>query len=146
MAHEDAGHYAAKHPKGTKLSENIVEKVKARGVEGEISCGEAHAVARELGVSPREVGVTIDLMELRINQCLLGLFGYGPEKKVVTPAKSVPPQLRAALDAEKAKGGISCEAAWGLAERFNLRRLDVSSACEALEMKITSCQLGTFGK
>lgn len=146
MAHENAGQYAAKHPEGTTLNEKIAEKVNTLVVEGEISCGEAHAVAHELGVSPKEVGVTIDLMELRINQCLLGLFGYSPEGKVVTPAESVSPQLRAALEAEKAKGGVSCEAAWGLAERFNLRRLEVSSACEALGMKIVSCQLGTFGK
>ncbi len=144
MAHENAGHYAAKHPEGTGLNERIAEKIHDRVIEGEISCGEAHAVAGELGVSPKEVGVAIDLMELRINQCLLGLFGYNPEKKVVTPAESVAPELRAALEAEKAKGGVSCEAAWGLAEKFNLRRLEVSSACEALGMKIVSCQLGTF--
>ena len=146
MAHEDAGHYAAKHPAGTGIDEHIAERVKERVLEGEISCGEAHAVAHELGVSPRDVGVTIDLMELRINQCLLGLFGYSPEKKVVKPAQNVSPELNAALEAEKAKGGVSCAAAWGLAEKFNLRRLEVSSACEALEIKIASCQLGTFGK
>ena len=71
MAHEDAGHYAAKHPTGTELNSRIAEQLTAHAVDGRISCAVAHKIAEALQVSPQEVGVAIDLLEIRINLCQL---------------------------------------------------------------------------
>ncbi len=68
MAHEDAGHYAAKHPKGTKLNLKIAEPVKQKISDGRITCADAHAIAHNLKVTPAAVGVTIDLLECRIGK------------------------------------------------------------------------------
>ncbi len=37
-------------------------------------------------VALAEIGVTLDLLEIRIGKCQLGLFGYKPVSKAVAPA------------------------------------------------------------
>ncbi len=144
MAHEDAGHYAAKHPKGTQMNSQIADQVTRHLVDGKISCAAAHKIAEDLGISPTEVGVTIDLLERRIHQCLLGLFGYSPKRRIIEPAEQVAPELQHAIEAASEEQGLACAAAWELAERFKVSKVEISSACEALQIKIFSCQLGTF--
>ncbi len=146
MAHEDAGHYAKKHPADTVLHPHLAEQVKTQVLDGKISCAEAHNIAQESGVAPIEVGKTIDLLEIRISQCQLGLFGHSPQKRIVAPAATVASELQHAIEEATDSGGLSCSAAWKLAEQFHLSKLDIASACEALKVKISSCQLGTFGK
>ena len=144
MTHENAGHYAAKHPEGSVPDPRIAAALKTRARDGKVSCAAAHAAAEALGVTPGEVGRTMDLMELRIVKCQMGLFGYAPEKKIVTPAGSVPPELRAAIEAGTAGGRIPCRAAWEIAGRFGVPRMDVAAACEALPVKVSPCQIGAF--
>ncbi|MBD3309103.1 hypothetical protein GF339_22070 [candidate division KSB3 bacterium] len=145
MAHEDAGHYAAKHPAGTQLNPVIAEQVKAKIVDDRISCAAAHEIARALGVSPADVGIVIDLLEVRINRCQLGLFGHRPQKRIVTPAEHVSPELRHAIEAACDERGLSCFNAWQIADQRQISRLEVACACETLNIKISSCQLGSFG-
>ncbi|MCJ7776028.1 MAG: hypothetical protein MUP08_06535, partial [Desulfobulbaceae bacterium] len=83
MTHEDAGHYAKKHSAERNVKPEITEAVKQKASDGAISCAAAHKIAVDLGVPPEEIGVGIDLLELRIAKCQLGLYGYRPEKKVV---------------------------------------------------------------
>lgn len=146
MAHEDAGHYAAKHPEGTIPNPEIAKKVKAILVENRISCADAHDIAEELNISPAEVGITIDLLEVRINTCQLGLFGHSPQKRIVKPAEHVSLELQKAIEDARNEDGLSCLKAWEIADQVNIPRLDVACACETLKVKISSCQLGTFGK
>jgi hypothetical protein len=86
----------------------------------------------------------MDLMEIRLTKCQLGLFGYTPEKKIVTPAESVAPDLEAAIKAAVENGRLSCERAWQMADGRGIKRLAFSSACEALGIKVKPCQLGAF--
>ncbi len=144
MTHEDAGHYAAKHPKGAVCDPRIAAVLRLKEKDGEISCAAAHAAAKELSILPAEVGRTMDLMELRIVKCQLGLFGYTPEKKIVNPAENVTPELRTAVSAELRNGRIPCRTAWDIADRFNISRLEMGSACEALAVKVSPCQIGAF--
>lgn len=144
MAHEDAGHYAAKHPEGTKLNSEIAGRVEAKVGDGRIACAAAHEVAEELQVAPSEVGVTIDLTETRINTCQLGLFGHSPQKRILKPAEHVSPDLQKAIEEARNEKGLSCFAVWEIADQFNIPRLEVASACEMLKVKISFCQLGTF--
>jgi hypothetical protein len=76
-------------------------------------------------------------------KCQLGLFGYGPETKAVepkTPHQELEEAIRAALVEEK----LTCIDAWSIASRLNVPKMTVSAACEALNIKLTSCQLGAF--
>jgi hypothetical protein len=76
MAHENAGHYSAKRG-GAKLDERIAASIREKISENRISCAEAHLIAGKLDVDPGEVGTAIDLLEVRIIKCQLGLFGHG---------------------------------------------------------------------
>jgi hypothetical protein len=109
-----------------------------------VSCSDAHTAARALGVTPAEVGRCMDLMELRIARCQLGLFGHAPARRIVRPAERVAPGLETAIRSRLVGGRLSCEAAWLLAEEAALPRLAVAGACEALGIKIKPCQLGAF--
>lgn len=144
MTHEDAGHYAKKHPAEQKVKPEITAAVKQRASDGALSCVAAHKIAVDLGVPPAEIGVGIDLLELRIVKCQLGLYGYRPEKKVVKPAETVSEALEGAIRESLVEGRLSCKAAWDIAKRFGIAKMEVSSACDAMKIKMFSCQLGAF--
>ena len=145
MAHEDAGQYAAKYPDGTQMNPEIAERVRDRARDDRIGCAAAHAIAEELKCSPADVGMTIDLLEIRINQCQLGLFGHSPQKRIVKPAEHVSPEVQNAIkQVAQDERDISCINIWKIAEECDMTRLDAACACETLKIKISSCQLGAF--
>ena len=144
MTHEDRGHYSKKHPPERRVKPEISEALRQKASDGEITCAAAHQIAANLGVSPLEVGVAADIMEMRIVKCQLGLYGYRPEKRIVRPSPQVSPALEAGIRDALVEGRLACKTAWEMAERLGLRKMEVSSACEALKIKITSCQLGAF--
>jgi hypothetical protein len=144
MTHENAGRYAAKHPEGAKPDPRVAEALKTKIKDGAVSCAAAHRIARALNLLPKEVGRTMDLMELKIVKCQMGLFGYTPEKKIVQPADTVSPELEAAITAEWKDGRLSCRTAWDIADRFGISRMEMASACEALAVKVSPCQIGAF--
>jgi hypothetical protein len=144
MTHQDAGHYRAKHPIDTELDPKIVEAIRQKTVDGRITCAAAHKIAGKLDVLPADVGVLIDLLEIRIEKCQLGLFGYGTQMNAVKPAQRVSPELQEAIKGSLVNNRISCLSCWEIAERFGIAKRDVSAACEALQVRISSCQLGAF--
>jgi hypothetical protein len=144
MTHEDAGHYASKHPKGVEADPKIVEQIRQKLSNNHITCAAAHAVAVELSVPPSEVGMTIDLLEARITKCQMGLYGYSPKKSIVKPAENVSPDLKNALETRQRDKRISCDQCWKIASQQEIRKLEVASACEALGLKVKPCQLGAF--
>ena len=143
MTHEDAGKYRNKHPHGATFQPDIAEALKAVAGESCVTCAAAHKIAASAGVSPAEVGKTIDLMEYRINTCQMGLFGY-PDKKRVTALPQVPDPLKRAILAAISDNRISCAACWKIADAHAFSRMEVAGACETLEVRIKPCQLGAF--
>ena len=143
MTHEDAGHYAAKH-KDVELNEAVASEVREKMSDNSLSCGAAHVIAEELGVAASEVGITLDLLEIRIGKCQLGLFGYGEKKRIVKPADKVEPELQKEIENSLVKERLPCKAAWDIAEKFKMKRLDLANACEKIRIKINSCQIGSF--
>jgi len=144
MTHEDRGHYAKKHPPDRKVDAEIAEAVKQRVSNGEISCAAAHKISSDFNISPSEVGVTTDFLEIPIIKCQLGLYGYGPERKIVEPAETVSQTLKDTINQSLINGRLPCRVIWDIAERLNIGKMEVSSACETLKTKISSCQLGAF--
>jgi len=144
MTHEDRGHYAKKHSPDRKVKLEIEDALKRQVSDGKISCAAAHKIAGDLKEAPAEVGFTMDILELRISKCQMGLFGYKPEKKVVEPVERVPKTLENAILEQLEDGRLSCKAAWDLAEKLSIKKMGVSSACETLKIKIAPCQLGAF--
>ena len=60
------------------------------------------------------------------------------------PAETVAPELEGAIRAAARDGRLPCAAAWEIAAERKIPRMKVSSACEALKIRIKPCQLGAF--
>jgi hypothetical protein len=90
------------------------------------------------------VGKSADLLNLRLNKCQLGLFGYQPNKKIVNPREEADRELKDAISGSLTEGKLTCKAAWDIASRLGVPKMTVSSACEAAGIKIAACQLGAF--
>ncbi len=144
MTKEDRGHYAKKHPPGNKVNKTLAEAVEKRAGKGKMGCAVAFDIAAHLGVSPAEVGFTIDMLEIRLIKCQLGLFGYESGKKIVQATENVPESLEKAIRDELTGENLSCATAWKIADEFRVGKMGVSSACETLGVKIKPCQLGAF--
>ena len=108
----------------------------------------AHVIAYELGVKPLQMGQTANEMEVAVSLCQLGCFGYGPKaegkSKILRLAAKKDENLMERLRSTAVEGSIPCIRLWQIAAEFGLERLAVSSAAEALGLKIRPCQLGCF--
>ncbi len=147
MTHEDTGKYAAKHPPGTTLNEKIAEMIREKSLNGGLACVTGEKISKGLSVEMPEVGITADLLEIKINKCQLGLFGYGNKPdhgKDIQADDSVPDEMKRALEEISEKGEVTCAALWKIADRLDLERKAVASACDTLKLKIRVCQLGAF--
>ena len=144
MSKQFSGHFADKHPPGTKVVPELDQAIRAHLTDGQITCRQAHDIAANLHVPPLDVGVAIDLAEGRIHKCQLGLFGYGKGQKKIKAPADIPPALHQALAAALGQGRISCAEAWRIADELTLPRLTVANACEGLGIRIKPCQLGAF--
>jgi len=116
--------------------------------ESDLPCAVAHYIAAELGVAPLEVGETATELGVRGSMCQLGLFGYAPKgrpaARIRQPMENVPDDLASAIRAAVVDGRVSCAALWRIAAEFDLSRLEVGNANEALGIKVKPCQLGFF--
>ena len=136
--------FADKHGVGQQPDINIKNEIQTRIKADTLPCAVAFKIASDLNVSPAAVGKNADLIKLHLGKCQLGLFGYTPNKKIVTPKPPEHPELESAVKAALVNGRLSCRAAWDVAERLNVSKMSVSAACEYLAVKIKPCQLGAF--
>ena len=122
----------------------IRQEMARRAKDNELPCAVAFELAAGLDVTPETIGALADEMGLRLVKCQLGLFGYSPEKKIVRPRETVAEDLRQAISGSLKNGGLPCRKAFEIARNLHLNKMDVSGACETLEIKIKPCQLGAF--
>ncbi len=54
--------------------EQIAERIKSATKDGKISCPKALGIAREMDVSPKEIGDLLNEMKIKIDSCQLGCF------------------------------------------------------------------------
>ena len=147
MTHKDAGKYAAKHPPGKTVSEQVAIMVRKKSPGGELACAMAEKISKELKIKISEVGIAADLLEIKIKKCQLGLFGYGKKPnhgKDIQETDSVSDVMKSAIEKVADNGEATCAALWAIADRLGTKRKAVSAACETLKIKIRKCQLGTF--
>lgn len=122
----------------------IAAAVKKLSLNDELTCTDATAVAVTLNKPMPEVGLTLDLLEISITKCQLGLFGYHPQKRIVSQAQSIAPELEAAVRERLVNGALPCDAAWEIAGNLALPKMKIASVCEVMKIKIKPCQLGAF--
>ena len=144
MTREPAPNFSEQPGADTEINPAVKQKVEDKSKDNEISCAVAFQIAEEVRTTPIDVGKGIDLLDIRLVKCQLGLFGYGPGKKAVKPKPPQSPDLEEAIRVALAEKKLSCRAAWDIAHRFKVPKMAVSAACEALNIKIKPCQLGAF--
>jgi hypothetical protein len=144
MTKEDEGHYAKKHLHDSEVKPEIEAALKQLASNAEVPCAVAFKIAADLDIDPGDVGITADLLEMRLIKCQLGLFGYQPKRCIVEPAQDISKGLEEGIKKGLENGKLPCVTAWEIAKDSGIRKIEVSSACEALEIKICSCQIGAF--
>ena len=126
------------------MNERIAEVMREQAREGELSCAGAFRIAKELSVTPQAVGQTADAIGVRFIRCQLGLFGYGEQKSIVSPADKVSPELEQAVQEGLILGRLPCPVAWAIAARFRIPKRDVADGVEKMGIRIAQCQIGAF--
>ena len=112
MACENFARLTDKHPPGTRPDPTLATAVQKAVKNGRMTCTAAHSLASELAVAPSEIGRTLDLLDYRIIECQMGLFGYSPVKKIVQPAQSARALPSGALPVRR-PGGVLCRGQGG---------------------------------
>jgi hypothetical protein len=127
-----------------RQNEQLIEAIEDKAIAGSISCAAVFSIVADLKIEPAEAGNALDMMDISIVKCQLGLFGYSPDKKIVKPAESVSDDMNREITACLKDGRLSCADAWTIAKKLKVPKMDIASACEKLGIKIKPCQLGAF--
>ena len=143
MTHKDKNNYSGKHASDRPVDRAIAAAVRKRTKEGKISCADAFRISEDLNTTASEVGFTIDALESRIMACQLGLFGH-KFGKALNNIEIIPDDLKSAVLGSQENECLRCQDAWEIAKGLGIKKIAVSSACESMKVKITSCQLGAF--
>lgn len=144
MALHKGKKYSEKHPQKTAVDPEVKNHIYQRSYDGKMACDVAFEIAAAQNISPHKVGITIDLLDIKITKCQLGLFGYKPKKRLLKLSSLADPNIEKAISAALVNGRLSCSRAWKIATQFNVSKITVSSTCEFLGIKISDCQLGAF--
>jgi hypothetical protein len=144
MTGHDRGHYSKKHPGEKDVDPVLVKAVHEKASDKKITCVAAFNIVGTCGTTASEVGFTLDMLDIRIIRCQMGIFGYEPEKKAVKPMENVPVDLESSIKCKVKDGRLTCASAWEIAKTLNMPKMHVSSACEKLGIKVKPCQLGAF--
>lgn len=135
--------FADKH-QGASTDPMIEAELLKKAVNGRLPCAVAFDIIARISVSPTQVGITADLLNIKLSKCQLGLFGYQPENKVIRADKASGDALKQAIGEAQLEGHLACEAAWAIAARLRVGKIAVGNACEALGVRVRNCQLGAF--
>jgi hypothetical protein len=144
MTHADKDKYFQKHPERKEVDNILRQKILQKVTDNNMSCSVAEEISRDSQTAMQEIGISLDLLNINIVECQLGLFGYGPRKRIVQKAKEVLPALKVEIENSLADKRLPCAAAWEIARKLNMPRMKVAAACEAMQIKIKPCQLGAF--
>ena len=126
------------------MASHFTEALADAAENGELPCARAFETAGRFAITPAATGQALDRLKIHITRCQLGLFGYRPEKRAVTPRDPENPALIRALSDAAQDGRISCRSVWDIAAAHSVSRRVAGDACEFLGLKIKPCQLGAF--
>ena len=132
-----------KYP-GAQLNQTLAQLILQASSNGRLACAKAHRLAKAQNYLPKEIGIQADLLELRVTQCQLGLFGYAQGKKNFNPDTGITTELKNRIFNAQSDGRIDCKTCWEIAKEFKISRLTMGAVCERLEIRIKPCQLGLF--
>ena len=144
MTSHDKSDFSKKHPADTTPDSAVLSEIRNRAKDNEIPCAVAFDIAEKTNTSPRDVGIAMDMVNIRLTKCQLGLFGYKPEKKITKVIEDVNQDLADKINRGAVNNRLACKDAWGIASELNVSKMTVSGACESSTIKVKPCQLGAF--
>ena len=145
MTKENSGNYKAKHQGNSTIDPQLETHVRGASKDNRITCKSAQGLAQKLSIPMSQVGRVVDLLEIKITECQLGVFGTGKENKAPDPqSEELNNLLNKQLSQVTADKQLSCTDAWKVAQETKFSRSQVRAACDSLGIKIVFCQLGAF--
>jgi hypothetical protein len=144
MSKDNRSSFSEKHGGSMPPEAGLAAEIQRRAKNASLACAVAFDIAADLGKSPAEVGKAADLLNLRLEKCQLGLFGYGTRRKIADPRPPSDETLAEAIRQGKVDDRLPCKTAWEIAARFKVSKLSIGNACEFMGIKIKPCQLGAF--
>ena len=136
-------------PEDFTIDPQIEGAIRKRSTDGLLHCAEAFAVVADLAVTASLVGLHTDALDIRLDRCQLGLYGYPGHTKgwEVTDmsAHTVPDGLKDAIRAAAdADNHLTCVQAWDIAANFGISKMLVGYTADKMGIHIVKCQLGAF--
>jgi len=122
---------------------DIVKILQSASIDNKIPCAKVFEIINQYSFFPDIAGIAMNQNKIKITFCQLGLFGY-PDGKKITICENVSDELEEKIDSQIEDGKLPCGAAWNIASEMKISKMDVTSACEKLDIKISKCQLGAF--
>ncbi len=83
-----------KHGTNARIDSTIKTEILQREKDNALPCALAFEIVEKCDVSPQQVGITLDLLNLRLTTCQMGLFGHKPKKKIVKITKIIKTTFR----------------------------------------------------
>lgn len=129
-------------------TKKIEEMIRIYPEKDKLPCPVAHFIAASLKVDPEAVGDVATVLNVKLYQCQLGLFGYGRKGisayKILGRPVEVSDSVLEKIKAAATDGTISCRQLWDIADETGVLRPEAGNAADSLGLKITPCQLGAF--
>ena len=122
---------------------DIIEILKNSAVDNKLQCSKLFEIINQYSFFPDIVGFSLNKLNIKITHCQLGLFGYAGGKNI-PKCETVSEKFENKIFDYMEDGRLPCAAAWNIASEMKISKLDVTSACEKLNIKINKCQLGAF--
>lgn len=126
----------------------IEEMIRIYPEKDKLPCPVAHFIAASLKVDPETVGDVATILNVKLYQCQLGLFGYGRKGvsgyKILGRPVEVPDEVLEKIRAAAKDGVIPCRQLWDIADEAGILRPEAGNTADSLGLKITPCQLGAF--
>ena len=63
-----------KEMQNKQMNNTLEEEIKSSMVDGKLPCATAFKIARKLKVTPKQVGETVNRLDIKIASCQLGCF------------------------------------------------------------------------
>ncbi len=123
-----------------QIKEEFLKKSKNK----KLPCAIAFEIAANNQKKPFVIGKLADKLDIKLCKCQLGLFGYKPKEKPVKPAKNINPDIHDKIIKYVKDRRISCKDLWSAAKEMDITKMGAANICEALNIKIVSCQLEAF--
>lgn len=127
----------------TGKQKDIAEILKAAATENKIACARIFEIIKDNSFFPDIAGIAMNENKIKITVCQLGLFGHSNGKNIPACEK-ISEKLEDIIYENLESGKLPCPAAWNIAEKMKMKKMDVAAACEKMGIKINKCQLGAF--